>query len=60
MEYWLEDADILKKWKDAENLFWTPPPGWKPGDSPSKCQWTWYVSELQDTKKRPEKMKKNE
>ncbi|GKA24869.1 hypothetical protein Tco_0710902 [Tanacetum coccineum] len=36
MEYWLEDADLLKIRKDAgvKDPFWTPPPGWKPGDSP--------------------------
>ncbi|KAI3735141.1 hypothetical protein L6452_14629 [Arctium lappa] len=36
MEYWLESADLLKIRKDAgvNDPFWTPPPGWKPGDSP--------------------------
>ncbi|XP_023755621.1 protein DYAD [Lactuca sativa] len=36
MEYWLESADLLKIRKDAgvSDPFWTPPPGWKPGDSP--------------------------
>ncbi|KAJ9553256.1 hypothetical protein OSB04_017301 [Centaurea solstitialis] len=36
MEYWLENADLLKIRKDAgvTDPFWTPPPGWKPGDSP--------------------------
>ncbi|KAI3712578.1 hypothetical protein L1987_71137 [Smallanthus sonchifolius] len=36
MEYWLENADLLKIRKDAgvKDPFWIPPPGWKPGDSP--------------------------
>ena len=36
IEYWHKDADILKIRKDAgvKDPFWTPPPGWKPGDSP--------------------------
>ncbi|KAI3815823.1 hypothetical protein L1987_15505 [Smallanthus sonchifolius] len=35
MEYWLENADLLKIRKDAgvKDPFWVPPPGWKPGDS---------------------------
>ncbi|KAI3815878.1 hypothetical protein L1987_15561 [Smallanthus sonchifolius] len=35
MEYWLENADLLKIRKDAgvKDPFWIPPPGWKPGDS---------------------------
>lgn len=36
MEYWLENADLLKIRKDAgvKDPFWVPPPGWKVGDSP--------------------------
>ncbi|PIA50279.1 hypothetical protein AQUCO_01300785v1 [Aquilegia coerulea] len=35
MEYWLESADLVNVRKEAgvNDPFWTPPPGWKPGDS---------------------------
>ncbi|XAR66117.1 hypothetical protein NMG60_11012206 [Bertholletia excelsa] len=35
MEYWLESADLVDLRKDAgiQDPYWTPPPGWKPGDS---------------------------
>ncbi|GMG98980.1 hypothetical protein Nepgr_000820 [Nepenthes gracilis] len=38
MEYWLESADLVNIRKDAgiDDPYWTPPPGWKPGDSPTQ------------------------
>nr|XP_043616753.1 protein DYAD-like [Erigeron canadensis] len=38
MEYWLEDANLVNIRKEAgvTDPFWTPPPGWKPGDSPTQ------------------------
>ncbi|XP_073227049.1 protein DYAD isoform X2 [Cicer arietinum] len=35
MEYWLESADLVDIRKEAgvQDPYWTPPPGWKPGDS---------------------------
>ncbi|XP_028770834.1 protein DYAD-like [Neltuma alba] len=37
MEYWLESADLVKIRQEAgvQDPYWTPPPGWKPGDNPS-------------------------
>ncbi|XP_074379495.1 protein DYAD-like isoform X2 [Apium graveolens] len=38
MEYWLESADLVKIRKEAgvQDPYWTPPPGWTPGDCPSQ------------------------
>ncbi|KAJ6705805.1 PROTEIN DYAD [Salix purpurea] len=38
MEYWLEKADLVDIRKEAgvQDPYWTPPPGWKPGDNPSQ------------------------
>ncbi|KAA8539778.1 hypothetical protein F0562_026470 [Nyssa sinensis] len=38
MEYWLESADLVNIRKDAgvHDPYWTPPPGWKPGDCPTQ------------------------
>ncbi|XP_024627402.1 protein DYAD [Medicago truncatula] len=35
MEYWLESADLadIRKELGVQDPYWTPPPGWKPGDS---------------------------
>ncbi|RHN48761.1 hypothetical protein MtrunA17_Chr7g0267221 [Medicago truncatula] len=34
MEYWLESADLADLRKElGQDPYWTPPPGWKPGDS---------------------------
>ncbi|PIA64598.1 hypothetical protein AQUCO_00100228v1 [Aquilegia coerulea] len=38
MEYWLESADLVNVRREAgvKDPYWTPPPGWKPGDNPSQ------------------------
>ncbi|CAA0834551.1 Protein DYAD [Striga hermonthica] len=38
MEYWLESADLVDIRKEAgiADPYWIPPPGWKPGDSPTQ------------------------
>ncbi|KAK9148407.1 hypothetical protein Scep_007164 [Stephania cephalantha] len=38
MEYWLESADLVNIRREAgvNDPYWTPPPGWKLGDSPSQ------------------------
>ncbi|KAL8539537.1 hypothetical protein ACS0TY_001227 [Phlomoides rotata] len=38
MEYWLESADLVSIRKEAgvTDAYWVPPPGWKPGDSPTQ------------------------
>ncbi|XP_010275491.1 PREDICTED: protein DYAD-like [Nelumbo nucifera] len=38
MEYWLESADLVNIRREAgvTDPYWTPPPGWKPGDNPSQ------------------------
>ncbi|KAL3645178.1 hypothetical protein CASFOL_010358 [Castilleja foliolosa] len=38
MEYWLENADLVNIRKNAgvTDPYWVPPPGWKPGDSPTQ------------------------
>ncbi|KAK2653462.1 hypothetical protein Ddye_013318 [Dipteronia dyeriana] len=38
MEYWLESADLVNIRKDAgvQDPYWTPPPGWSPGDNPTQ------------------------
>ncbi|XP_039156396.1 protein DYAD [Eucalyptus grandis] len=38
MEYWLESANLVEVRKAAgvEDPYWTPPPGWKPGDNPTR------------------------
>ncbi|KAL5061834.1 hypothetical protein RYX36_023571 [Vicia faba] len=37
MEYWLESANLIdiRKEMGVQDPYWTPPPGWKPGDSMS-------------------------
>ncbi|KAE8022374.1 hypothetical protein FH972_008177 [Carpinus fangiana] len=59
MEYWLESADLVNIRKEAgvQDTYWTPPPGWKPGDNPSQdpiC-----ARELRDLKEEIAKMKKD-
>ncbi|TXG70610.1 hypothetical protein EZV62_005545 [Acer yangbiense] len=38
MEYWLESADLVNIRTDAgvQDPYWTPPPGWSPGDNPTQ------------------------
>ncbi|KAI5346833.1 hypothetical protein L3X38_014712 [Prunus dulcis] len=38
MEYWLESADLFDIRKEAgvQDPYWTPPPGWGPGDNPTR------------------------
>lgn len=38
MEYWLERADLVDIRREAgvEDPYWTPPPGWEPGDNPTQ------------------------
>ncbi|RZC62432.1 hypothetical protein C5167_024184 [Papaver somniferum] len=38
MEYWLENADLVNIRREAgvKDPYWTPPPGWMPGDNPSQ------------------------
>ncbi|XP_011018358.1 PREDICTED: LOW QUALITY PROTEIN: protein DYAD-like [Populus euphratica] len=38
MEYWLEKANLVHIRKEAgvQDPYWTPPPGWKPGDNPTQ------------------------
>ncbi|KAL3647515.1 hypothetical protein CASFOL_008483 [Castilleja foliolosa] len=38
MEYWLENADLVSIRKSAgvTDPYWVPPPGWRPGDSPTQ------------------------
>lgn len=38
MEYWLESADLVDIRKEAgvQDSYWTPPPGWKIGDTLSQ------------------------
>ena len=38
MEYWLESSDLVNLRKEAgvEDPYWTPPLGWKIGDSPTQ------------------------
>ncbi|CAN8302276.1 unnamed protein product [Cochlearia groenlandica] len=38
MEYWLESSDLIHIREEAgvQDPYWTPPPGWKLGDSPSQ------------------------
>lgn len=38
MEYWLEKAELVEIRKQAgvEDPYWTPPPGWSPGDNPTQ------------------------
>ncbi|KAG6720985.1 hypothetical protein I3842_03G089700 [Carya illinoinensis] len=59
MEYWLESADLVNVRKEAgvQDPYWTPPPGWKPGDNPSQdpvC-----ARELRALKEEIAKMKKD-
>ncbi|XP_018815830.2 protein DYAD [Juglans regia] len=59
MEYWLESAELVNVRKEAgvQDSYWTPPPGWKPGDNPSQdpvC-----ARELRALKEEIAKMKKD-
>ena len=38
IEYWLESADLVNIRTDAgvQDPYWTPPPGWSPGDNPTQ------------------------
>ncbi|XP_047325967.1 protein DYAD-like [Impatiens glandulifera] len=38
MEYWLENADLVEIRREAgvQDAYWTPPPGWSPGDCPTQ------------------------
>lgn len=38
MEYWLENADLVDIRREAgvQDPYWTPPPGWSPGDNPTQ------------------------
>ena len=38
MEYWLESAELVGIRREAgvQDPYWTPPLGWKPGDSPTQ------------------------
>ncbi|XP_042505575.1 protein DYAD-like [Macadamia integrifolia] len=38
MEYWLENVNLvnIRKAAGVNDPYWIPPPGWKPGDSPSQ------------------------
>ncbi|KAK7256971.1 hypothetical protein RIF29_30614 [Crotalaria pallida] len=50
MEYWLESADLadLRKEAGVQDPYWTPPPGWKLGDSMTQEHIT--ARELRDIK----------
>ncbi|XP_024027224.1 protein DYAD [Morus notabilis] len=38
MEYWIESADLvnIRRQAGVQDPYWTPPTGWKPGDSPTQ------------------------
>eukprot|EP00257_Ricinus_communis_P019161 XP_015578072.1 protein DYAD [Ricinus communis] len=38
MEYWLEKADLadIRREAGVQDPYWTPPPGWNPGDNPTQ------------------------
>ncbi|WCJ36448.1 SWITCH1 [Euphorbia peplus] len=38
MEYWLENANLFDIRREAgiQDPYWTPPPGWHPGDNPTQ------------------------
>ncbi|KAJ8772335.1 hypothetical protein K2173_027512 [Erythroxylum novogranatense] len=59
MEYWLENADMVDIRKEAgiQDPYWIPPPGWKPGDNPTRdpiC-----AKEINELKEEMNKIKKN-
>ncbi|KAF2315827.1 hypothetical protein GH714_040370 [Hevea brasiliensis] len=59
MEYWLEKADLVDIRREAGVLdpYWTPPPGWKPGDNPTQdpiCS-----REIRDLKEEIAKLKRD-
>ncbi|XP_057995914.1 protein DYAD, partial [Hevea brasiliensis] len=59
MEYWLEKADLVDIRREAgvQDPYWTPPPGWKPGDHPSQdpiC-----AREIRDLKEEIVKLKRD-
>ncbi|GMN41026.1 hypothetical protein TIFTF001_010252 [Ficus carica] len=58
MEYWIENADLvnIRRQAGVQDPYWTPPPGWKPGDNPTQdpvC-----ASEIKALKEEIVKMKK--
>lgn len=58
MEYWIENADLvnIRRQAGVQDPYWTPPPGWKPGDNPTQdpvC-----ASEIRALKEEIVKMKK--
>nr|KYP56530.1 Protein DYAD [Cajanus cajan] len=59
MEYWLESADLVDIRRDAgvQDPYWTPPPGWKLGDSTTQD----YVTgrELKEIKEEILKLKED-
>ncbi|KAF5202742.1 Dyad-like protein [Thalictrum thalictroides] len=59
MEYWLESADLVNVRREAgvKDPYWTPPPGWKPGDNPS--QDPNYARELKLLKEEMSKIEKD-
>ncbi|KAJ9164035.1 hypothetical protein P3X46_023652 [Hevea brasiliensis] len=59
MEYWLEKADLVDIRREAgvQDPYWTPPPGWKPGDNPTQdpiCS-----REIRDLKEEIAKLKRD-
>ncbi|XP_027356801.1 protein DYAD [Abrus precatorius] len=59
MEYWLESADLVDIRREAgiQDPYWTPPPGWKLGDSISQDQVT--SRELREIKEEILKLKQD-
>ncbi|WJX86971.1 hypothetical protein P8452_69209 [Trifolium repens] len=59
MEYWLESADLadIRKEMGVQDPYWTPPPGWKPGDSISPDHVT--SNEIRKIKEEINKLKRD-
>ncbi|XP_045800356.1 protein DYAD-like isoform X2 [Trifolium pratense] len=59
MEYWLESADLvdIRKEIGVQDPYWTPPPGWKPGDSISPDHVT--SNEIRKIKEEINKLKRD-
>ncbi|KAJ6712225.1 PROTEIN DYAD [Salix purpurea] len=58
MEYWLEKANLVDIRKEAgvQDPYWTPSPGWKPGDNPTRdpvC-----AREIKELRKEIDKLKR--
>ncbi|KAJ6426796.1 hypothetical protein OIU84_022397 [Salix udensis] len=58
MEYWLEKANLVDIRKEAgvQDPYWTPSPGWKPGDNPTQdpvC-----AREIKELRKEIDKLKR--